>query len=282
MTPRFPLFTITKKIGMRLALCVLASWIAGCAPRFLEAPRKRDDSGYESPQCPGFVQEFSLFAEQVVKDDADLVGLVESVRKLTTRNSIPCWKSQRVVINVANGTADFLHSDRAQETLRELGVDSVWISVTPNHDSWPKPKLPPGVEGVVLNTSKLSILEVHRYVESAKYFSVPLAVSVPLGLLSTMKDVDAPKFYHLTKFWAPSEQIYGTYESPFVSFRDDPEKLWNFLTTQQGVGSPIPTRDLALISGNVTLVWHWNNVGRLAPTTLNALLKAKSALQFSK
>jgi hypothetical protein len=127
----------------------------------------------------------------------------------------------------------------------------------------------PGISGLAINTTSLSTSETFDCIVKARE-ALPVAIYVPLGLLSRYAYLGIPIYYDLSAFWVPSVNVYKSDSSnPFFEMRENGAALYDFLTspwaTKQELGSPIPQRDLRLIESgdfDITLVWDVKTEGK--------------------
>jgi hypothetical protein len=112
-------------------------------------------------------------------------------------------------------------------------------------------------DSLVIVTDRLSMSCLCSMLSTLRDSNMTVSLLVPLGLLAythesiaVYGEVVRHYFYHISGFWIPMASVYSgpLYENPFHTWRSGPGLL-DFLTGDSGsIGSPIPRRDLDVLS----------------------------------
>jgi len=136
-----------------------------------------------------------------------------------------------------------LHTVRNQGNTDWVGDVVAIIQSAPSHS-------------VVLLIDKLSMSNLKLILSALGDSNLTVSLFVPLGLLAyTYQSIEDYRefvdhyFYHISGFWIPSAHAFQgpLSQNPFRSWTSG-LALLNFLTGESSIGSPIPRRDLDILS----------------------------------
>jgi hypothetical protein len=232
-------------INRSFLLCVTMQFLlAGCAhrPEFTVEPTA-DSRPTKSANTKHVIEGLTII------DDRQILAPIES-QHLGFSKVIRLLENRLTIRDTENTTPSMYLIDPSSQSDRNHGI-SDWV-----REQIARFNIRP-TDSLVIDTYRLSMTSLCSILSALRNLHMTVSLLVPLGLLaytheciSAYRDIVHHYFYHISGFWIPNSSVFSgpLYENPFYTWRSG-SGLLDFLTGESGsIGSPIPRRDLDMLS----------------------------------